>query len=291
MTKQLMISVSYRNRHPFLTIDLLNEVETLFSKLNEQLENAKNSHIKRLNNDEIKQRITEIFKNKVGSRFKNEVLKSIFVEGKDRYLSQIPPGYEDANKCNNEKDLIGQQRRYGDLIMWKQIIEYAKDKNTSVILITEDNKKDWWLKEAGRTLSARPELIEEFSDQTGQEILIYRTEGFLYNAQEYLSEHVSTQIIDEIRLMQSETVFYDVVQRSPSFYDLADYISSNFKKGAELPGERNIADAINWNRSGVRENLVRLDTMGYVGIEHGKKTRLIEELPPVSLDMRGKTKP
>lgn len=287
---ELHDSFNQKNRHPFLTSELLIEVETLFGRLNEQLEKAKKSHINRLNNDEIQQKITDIFGKKVGSPFTSEILKSLFEEGKARYQSQIPPGYEDAEKCNNEKDLVGQQRRYGDLIMWKQIIAYAKDNETSVILITEDNKKDWWLKEAGRTLSARPELIKEFHDETGQEIQIYRTESFLYNATDYLSENVSPDVIEEIKFMQSEPVFYDVVQRSPSFYDLTDYISSNFKKGDELPGERIIADTINWNRSGVRENLVRLDTMGYVEIEHGKKTKLIENLPPVSLDMRGKQK-
>nr|WP_321825626.1 GntR family transcriptional regulator [Alteromonas macleodii] len=133
-------------------------------------------------------------------------------------------------------------------------------------------------------------MFKEFHDETGQEIQIYRTESFLHNATNYLSEKVSVDVIEEIKLIQSEPVFYEVVQRSPSFYDLSEYISTNFKKGDELPGERVIAEAINWNRSGVRENLVRLDTMGYVEIEHGKKTKLIENLPPVSLDMRGKNK-
>ncbi|MBU2877060.1 PIN domain-containing protein [Aliiglaciecola lipolytica] len=283
-------SFNQKNRHPFLPSELLGEVEVLFGKLNKHLEAAKQSHISRLNNDEIQGRVTEIFGKRVGLPLSDDNLKALFEEGKVRYLSKIPPGYEDAEKCNDEKDEVGQKRRYGDLIMWKQIIAYAKENQTPVILITEDNKEDWWLKKAGKTLSARPELLKEFYDETGQEIQIYRTESFLYNATNYLSEEVSTEVIEEIKLLQSEPVFYDVVQRSPSFYDLADYISTNFEKGDVLPGERTIAEAIDWNRSGVRENLVRLDTMGYVAIEHGKKTKLIENLPPVSLEMRGKHK-
>lgn len=283
-------SFSQKNRHPFLPRQLLGEVEELFKKLNEHLENAKKSHLKRLNDDEIQAEITKIFGQRVGSPFSSEELKILFEEAKARYQSKIPPGYEDAQKNDNEKDLIGQQRRYGDLIMWKQIIAFAKEHKTHVILITEDTKDDWWLRPAGRTLSARPELFKEFHDETGQEIQIYRTESFLHNATKYLYESVSDDVIEEIKLLQSEPVFYEVVQRSPSFFDLAEYISTNFKKGDELPGERIIADAINWNRSCVRENLVRLDTMGYVEIEHGKKTKLIEDLPPVSLEMRGKHK-
>ena len=287
---ELYNSFNQKNRHPFLPPGLLREVEELFEKLNEHLENSKKSHIKRLNDDEIQGKITEIIGKRVGQPFASEDLKRLFEEGKARYQSKIPPGYEDAHKNENERNLVGQQRRYGDLIMWKQIIVYAKEHKTPVILITEDTKEDWWLKSAGRTLSARPELFKEFHDETGQEIQIYRTESFLHNATNYLSEKVSVDVIEEIKLIQSEPVFYEVVQRSPSFYDLSEYISTNFKKGDELPGERVIAEAINWNRSGVRENLVRLDTMGYVEIEHGKKTKLIENLPPVSLDMRGKNK-
>ncbi|GAA6203939.1 PIN domain-containing protein [Thalassotalea sp. SU-HH00458] len=283
-------SFNQKNRHPFLQSELLSEVEELFDKLNKHLEHAKKSHIDRLNDDEIQKRITDIFGQRVGQPFSQEKLKELFEEGKARYQSKIPPGYEDAQKNDNERDLVGQQRRYGDLIMWKQIIDYAKEHQTPVVLITEDTKEDWWLKPAGRTLSARPELLKEFHDETGQEILVYRTESFLHNATNFLSEDVSNEVIEEIKLLQSEPVFYEVVQRSPSFYDLAEYISTNFKKGDELPGERTIAEAINWNRSGVRENLVRLDTMRYVVIEHGKKTKLIENLPPVSLEMQGSTK-
>lgn len=283
-------SFNQKNRHPFLPPHLLGEVEEMFKKLNTYLENTKSSHIKRLNVDEIQNKITEIFGYRVGNPFPSDKLKKIFEEGKYRYQSKIPPGYEDAQKNDNEKDLVGQQRRYGDLIMWKQIIAHAREHKIPVLLITEDTKEDWWLRCGGRTLSARPELFKEFHDETGQEIQIYRTESFLHNATNYLSENVSEDVIEEIKLIQSKPVFYEVVQRSSSFYDLADYISTNFKKGDELPGERVIADAINWNRSGVRENLVRLETMGLVEIEHGKKTKLIENLPPVSLDMRGKHK-
>lgn len=283
-------SFNQKNRHPFLQSELLGEVEGLFDKLNKHLENAKKSHMDRLNDDEIQNKITDIFGKKVGHPFSKSKLKELFEEGKARYQSKIPPGYEDAQKNHNEKDLIGQQHRYGDLIIWKQIIAYAKEHKTPIVFITEDTKEDWWLKSAGRTLSARPELLKEFQDESGQEILFYRTESFLYNAASFLSEEVSHEVMEEIKLLQSEPVFYEVIQRSPSFYDLADYISTKFKKGDELPGERIIAEAINWNRSGVRENLVRLDTMGYVVIEHGKKTKLIENLPPVSLEMRGNTK-
>lgn len=283
-------SFNQKNRHPFLQSELLGKVEELFDKLNKHLENAKKSHIDRLSDDEIQRRITDIFAKKVGHPFSQEKLEKLFDEGKARYQNKIPPGYEDAQKNNNEKDFVSQQRRYGDLIMWKQIIDYAKENKTHVVLITEDTKEDWWLRQAGKTLSARPELLKEFHDETRQEILIYRTESFLYKAKIFLSENVSNEVIEEIKFLQSEPVFYEFVLRSPSFFDLADYISSNFKKGDELPGERTIAEAIDWNRAGVRENLVRLETMGYVVIEHGKKTKLVENLPPVSLEMRGSRK-
>lgn len=46
-------------------------------------------------------------------------------------------------------------------LLWLQVIEYAKKEHKPIILVTGENKEDWWQKEKGKIVSARPELINE----------------------------------------------------------------------------------------------------------------------------------
>jgi len=96
--------------------------------------------------DELKDKISKIFKNKIGSGFNKEELEEIFKEGELRYKDNIPPGYKDRTKegfyLHEDKRFI---RKFGDLIVWKEIIKKVKDENLEyVILITGDTKEDWW---------------------------------------------------------------------------------------------------------------------------------------------------
>jgi predicted nucleic acid-binding protein len=55
--------------------------------------------------------------------------------GANRYLQELPPGFEDGGKDVNS---------FGDLITWKEIVSYSKTKMiTKAVILTNDNKKDW----------------------------------------------------------------------------------------------------------------------------------------------------
>ena len=52
-----------------------------------------------------------------------------------RYEHRIPPGYQDSKKEFNS---------FGDLILWKEILEYSKKQDIKkVVFLTNDSKKDW----------------------------------------------------------------------------------------------------------------------------------------------------
>jgi hypothetical protein len=61
---------------------------------------------------------------------------------------QIPPGYRDKNP---KKEGF---KKYGDGVLWFQVIDYAKSQKKTIILITDDQKDDWWRIEKGETLDA-----------------------------------------------------------------------------------------------------------------------------------------
>ncbi|CAK8719653.1 hypothetical protein KKHLCK_08830 [Candidatus Electrothrix laxa] len=92
------------------------------------------------------------------------------------------------------------EEKYGDLIVWKQIIDYAHEKSLkNIIFITSDSKPDWWRKVKNKTIGPRPELLDEIYREAGVERFhVYHTERFLEYANKFLSAQVSESAIEEI---------------------------------------------------------------------------------------------
>lgn len=127
----------------------------------------------------------------------DEVMK-IVKEGKLRYEFNIPPGYMDV------KEKQGTQI-FGDLIIWKQILEYSKEVKSNVIFICNDLKLDWCYKDSrNRITCPREELIKEFNDNNGKEFWMYNQAQFLYKANEILKTEIEAEKIEEIKKVISE---------------------------------------------------------------------------------------
>jgi hypothetical protein len=117
----------------------------------------------------------------------------------------LPPGFLDKDKdkdknnnCYIHKGLVF-KRAYGDLILWKQILKQVNSKPLShIIFITRDNKDDWWRKEHGKTIGARPELTEEILDAGASMFYMYKPERFLKYARKYLQLEVKEESIQQV---------------------------------------------------------------------------------------------
>src|SRR5690606_8660652 len=83
-----------------------------------------------LKDDPIYERLSNLFENKITNPYDANKLNDIYKEGEERYKHKIPPGFED------EKNKDG-SRKYGDLILWKQVIDIAKEQKRPVIFITD----------------------------------------------------------------------------------------------------------------------------------------------------------
>lgn len=127
-------------------------------------------------------RLTQLLDGRIGDKWKPEQLAAIKKEGEDRYSKKIPPGYKDAKKDAGEFD------KYGDLIIWKDMIGKAKAEKRPIIFISDDAKEDWWWIHKGRKLGPRPELIEEFQAGSDQDFHIYEFAQFLRFAAERFPE-------------------------------------------------------------------------------------------------------
>jgi hypothetical protein len=197
-----------KGRHPFVNENyLIEKVSDLFSELREDLVKLSQSHPDLIEDDPIQKTITDLFEGKVGSPYATDQLTSIYREGKERYEKKIPPGYLD-----NEKD---EPKKYGDLILWHQIIDFAKLQKHSIILVTDDRKDDWWKKIKGQTIGPQPELIQEIVIETGILFYMYSADPFMEKAHNYLKRKINQKAVDEVReYREREEMYLNFVQNS-----------------------------------------------------------------------------
>lgn len=90
-------------------------------------------------------------------------------EGQRRYKKEIPPGFKDAK----DKDGV---RKYGDLIIWKEMLKFALTQSKNIIFITDDVKADWWETQDNQRIF-HSKLITEF-EKTGKELIAYESQDF-----------------------------------------------------------------------------------------------------------------
>jgi len=110
--------------------------------------------------------------------------------GRRRYERDQPPGFEDREK--DEPD------RYGDLAIWLDMIDKAREEKKGVIFVTEERKADWWWKRATEILAPRFELVEEMRREAeGQQFYMYGLEQFMSRAAEELEITLSPDERDD----------------------------------------------------------------------------------------------
>jgi hypothetical protein len=197
------------DKHPHLEqteidkyLENINEFKETTKKFKEgilsQLSEIEKEIIELPKDDDVKVAIDNCFV--VGNDFSFEQIMEISKEGKHRYSLSIPPGYMDL------KEKKGTQI-FGDLIVWKQILEYAKEVNKPIIFICNDLKEDWCYLEKGtekRIESPREELIKEIYDSSSTEFWMYNQAQFLYKANTLISKTVEDDEIERLSLFLTD---------------------------------------------------------------------------------------
>lgn len=145
--------------------------------------------------DEILNKILTIFEGRVGEKISDDELMAIKEEGKKRYEKSIPPGYKDDKKKKDKED---DNNAYGDLIIWKQIIKYAKATSRGIIYVTHDQKEDWWNIVKGKTIGPRIELRKEFVTETQQEFHMYSMHSFISTYNKMNNNLIDKSAVEEV---------------------------------------------------------------------------------------------
>ena len=106
---------------------------------------------------------------------------------------------------------------YGDLLVWKQILDKAKTEEVDIIFITDDSKGDWWNITSGRTIGPRYELINEFSFETQKKLVMYNTQRFMKYASSFLESELSDTTKKELKELADSIEFVSAEEYSKNF--------------------------------------------------------------------------
>lgn len=192
-------------------INDFNDKFNLFEKkIRVQIENAEGQIIDLQQNDDVLDSVEKYFH--VGREFLFDEIMKITKEGRFRYDYKIPPGYG-AYYSSDPKEGI---QVFGDLIIWKQILELANEIQLPIIFITNDiTKKDWCHSEGkNRIDTPREELIKEMKDLSGMDFWMYSFTQFIYGASAFLKASVDVNLIQNVSTYLSDTYVHSTEHES-----------------------------------------------------------------------------
>jgi len=170
--------------------------------------------------DEILNKILLIFENRVGNKIDEVELNQIKAEGKTRYAQSIPPGYKDDKKKNSSDD----NNAYGDLIIWKQILNYAQTNKVGIVYVTHDQKEDWWNIVKGKTIGPRIELRREFATEANQNFHMYSMNSFISTYNQMNPKPIEKSALNEILNLDKALLNNRYYKRKESIVSISEKI-------------------------------------------------------------------
>jgi uncharacterized protein YegP (UPF0339 family) len=204
--KEVTNRTKNKDIHPFLnqsifdnfskSVDLIKkEFESFQIKFNEEVDKREKELKKLETQDDVYESVVEHFKITEGYDFPS--IESIINKSAIRFENNIPPGFKDA-QGGNKKDGI---QRFGDLIIWNQVIELANKLGRPIVFITNDTKEDWWdiEKEGREKPKPKEDLILEFKLKTKKQFWAYSFSQFLYKSKEILNVDITTKTLEEVQ--------------------------------------------------------------------------------------------
>jgi hypothetical protein len=197
----LIGEIENKNRNPFFSEELTEKIVAIKNDFETEISQKIKDYDDSLVSDPILVKINSAFEKKVGNYFNEDEIVKVQKEGEKRYKNKIPPGYCDMKKPENV--------RYGDLLIWKQIMQKSKEANVDIIFVLDDRKEDWWFEHQGKTISPRPELLKEFRTETEKNIHFYNPFQFLKYSNKYLNSAINKDVIEEVRQYKEQLVKHD----------------------------------------------------------------------------------
>ncbi|MCE7010008.1 PIN-like domain-containing protein [Kibdelosporangium philippinense] len=143
--------------------------------IEEHEDNQNDLFAKDTNADPLIGELEQILDGRVGPPLPQEELPHLIEEGKRRVEAEIAPGFKDVKAK-------GVDGAVGDFLVWEQVLRQAKLTGRDVLLVTAENKPDWWRMVRGELRSPHPDLIKELRTRAGVDIYMLQPQRLLDHA-------------------------------------------------------------------------------------------------------------
>ncbi len=186
---------TYQNKHEFIHAgEIIEEVNSVIKKAKTTVTQSrardKREYEALKKQDKLLEKLEELFQDNVGSAYTGEKQRELYKQAQERLELRIPPGWEDEDKRG--------YRRYGDIMLWFQLIDYARSQKKPIIFVTDDGKKDWWIRDSqGKPINPLPELIQEMFIEAGVLLHMYQGYNFIDVATQFFKLKAQPEIIKE----------------------------------------------------------------------------------------------
>lgn len=215
--------------HPHID-QLQNDIESKINEIikikDDYLQNIKADFTERkryqIENKPLKFVESLIESKQIGEGFNKFEKFSIYNEGELRYKLSIPPGFKDENNKTDKND-PSNMKKFGDLIIWKEILEKCKKDTRGILFVTGDLKEDWWeLDNTNEIVGKHESLNEEFEFVSGLSKSKFEMlpKGTFFNLisnrvksksyEEALERLIAIYSVDDESILSDTTTFDDI---------------------------------------------------------------------------------
>jgi len=214
--------------------------------------------------DDILKKVVILFEGKTGAPYDDSKVLDLKAQAEKRFAKRIPPGFADHKKKTSDVD---DNNAYGDFFTWCQIIDYAKLQSSNIILVTNDQKEDWWQIAHGETIGPRVELRKEFVESTGKQFHMYSMNQFLELYKTSYKRDINQSLIDEVSritmnqarhnkqyLTEIDRIAYNISKRQEKIRRMQQTISSIEQKYSS----ETIPDEIKTQHDNTMQNMIRI---------------------------------
>lgn len=143
--------------------------------------------------------IREFLTSRVGPPLESAAYEEAVKEGNRRAAAKIPPGYEDAAKTDSPHP----EGAAGDFLVWLQSMKEAQNRSLPLVIVTGDEKQDWWWKHRSSLMGPRAELVEEFGARSRGGLFMLRPVQLIQSAG-LLNVEVSAEAETDIEQASAE---------------------------------------------------------------------------------------
>ena len=128
--------------------------------------------------DPVLDQLEELLAGRVTVPLDQEEWTGCITEANRRIDSEEPPGYLDADKGGSDLPEGGA----GDYLVWYQTTRYAREQDRDLLIVTRDEKEDWWWRQQSEFIGPRPELVLEYQALSGRQLFLMRPLDLLRRA-------------------------------------------------------------------------------------------------------------